>query len=96
MYYYSTVDGIVMTHSALETDEYSMPCVRVHFERPNDNNGFDFADGRIPHFNFQVQAARLHAQQRVLDLGVRAKGRWRKCLRSCKIFGAVLFISWGG
>ena len=53
MYYYSTVDDIVMTHSALETDEYSMPCVRVHFERPNKNNGFDFADGRIPYFNFQ-------------------------------------------
>ena len=53
MYYYSTFDGIVTTHSALETDEYSMPCVRVHFERPNNQNGFDFADGRIPHFNFQ-------------------------------------------
>lgn len=53
MYYYSTFDEIVTTHSALETDEYSMPCVRVHFERPNNQNGFDFADGRIPHFNFQ-------------------------------------------
>ena len=53
MYYYSTVNEIVMTHGALETDEYSMPCVRVRFERPNQNNGFDFAEGRIPHFNFQ-------------------------------------------
>ena len=53
MYYYATFDDIVTTHSALETDEYSMPCVRVHFERPNNQNGFDFADGRIPHFNFQ-------------------------------------------
>ena len=56
MYYYSTVNDIVMTHSALETDEYSMPCVRVHFERPNDKNGFDFADGRITHFKFKLPA----------------------------------------
>ena len=21
--------------------------------RPNDNNGFDFAEGKIPHYNFQ-------------------------------------------
>ena len=40
MFYYSTVDEIVMTHGALETDEYSTPCVRVRFERPNQNNGF--------------------------------------------------------
>ena len=53
MYYYSTFEEIVTTHSALETDEYKMPCVRVRFERPNNQNGFDFAEGRIPHFNFQ-------------------------------------------
>lgn len=53
MYYYATFDEIVTTHGTLETDEYSMPCVRVRFERPNNQNGFDFAEGRIPHFNFQ-------------------------------------------
>ena len=55
MHYYSTVDGIVTTHSGLEEDEKGMPCVRIHFERPRKDgkSGFDFADGRIPHFNFQ-------------------------------------------
>lgn len=53
MFYYSTVNEIVMMHGALETDEYSTPCVRVRFERPNQNNGFDFAEGKIPHYKFQ-------------------------------------------
>lgn len=40
MYYYSTVNGIIMTHSALlEKDGFDI--VKVHFERPNDD-GFDF------------------------------------------------------
>lgn len=52
MYYYSNVGGLITTHSGLEEDEKGMPCVRVHFERAN-KNGFDFADGKIPHFNFQ-------------------------------------------
>lgn len=53
MYYYSTFNEVVTTHSSLEADEKGMPCVRVHFERPRENGGFDFADGRIPHYNFQ-------------------------------------------
>lgn len=53
MFYYSTVGDIVTTHGALETDEYQTPCVRVRFERPNDKNGFDFAEGKIPHYSFQ-------------------------------------------
>lgn len=55
MYYYSTVNSVITTHSGIEEDENGMPCVKVHFERPcaNGNSGFDFADGRIPHFNFQ-------------------------------------------
>lgn len=52
MFYYSTVENIITTHSGIEEDENQMPCVRVHFERPNGKD-FDFADGRIPHFNFQ-------------------------------------------
>ncbi len=50
MYYYSTIDNVVLTHGAVEDDgctEY----VRVRFERPNVN-GFDFAEGKIPHFQF--------------------------------------------
>lgn len=40
MYYYSTVNGIIMTHSALlEKDGFDI--VKVHFERPNED-GFDF------------------------------------------------------
>ena len=36
MYYYSTVNGIIMTHSALlEKDGFDI--VKVHFERPNDD-----------------------------------------------------------
>ena len=41
MYYYSTVNGIIMTHSAL------LEIVKVHFERPNDD-GFDFLDMTLP------------------------------------------------
>ena len=40
MYYYSTVNDIVMTHSEiLEKDGFDI--VKVHFERPTEN-GFDF------------------------------------------------------
>ena len=40
MYDYSTVNGIIMTHSALlEKDGFDI--VKVHFERPNED-GFDF------------------------------------------------------
>ena len=46
MYYYSTVNGIIMTHSALlEKDGFDL--VQVHFERPNDD-GFDFLDMTLP------------------------------------------------
>lgn len=51
MYYYSTVDGIVMTHSGIE-EKGVIPFVRVHFERLNEAGGFDFADARIPDFIF--------------------------------------------
>ena len=46
MYYYSTVNGIIMTHSALlEKDGFDI--VKVHFELPNDD-GFDFLDMTLP------------------------------------------------
>ena len=46
MYYYSTVNDIVMTHSEiLEKDGFDI--VKVHFERPNEN-GFDFLDITLP------------------------------------------------
>ncbi|MGN1013798.1 MAG: hypothetical protein ACI4PM_00410 [Butyricicoccus sp.] len=46
MYYYSTVNDIVMTHSAvLEQDGFDV--IKVHFERPGEN-GFDFLDLTLP------------------------------------------------
>lgn len=46
MYYYSTVDNIVTTHSALlEKDGFDV--IEVHFERPS-KNGFDFLDMTLP------------------------------------------------
>ena len=39
MYYYSTVNGIIMTHG--------FDIVKVHFERPNED-GFDFLDMTLP------------------------------------------------
>lgn len=46
MYYYSTVNEIVMTHSAImEQDGFDI--VQVHFERPGEN-GFDFLDMNLP------------------------------------------------
>ena len=46
MYYYSTVNNIVMTHSeVMEKDGFDI--VKVHFERPGDN-GFDFHDLTLP------------------------------------------------
>ena len=45
-YYYSTVDGVVLTHSEL-TLENNHRKVSVRFERPNES-GFDFAEGTLP------------------------------------------------
>ena len=46
MYYYSTVNDIVTTHSAvIEKDGFDT--IQVHFERPR-NNGFDFLDLTLP------------------------------------------------
>ncbi len=46
MYYYSTIDNIITTHSALyEKDGFDV--VDVHFERPTDG-GFDFLDMTLP------------------------------------------------
>ena len=46
MYYYSTVDNIVTTHSALQ-EKNGFDVVDVHFERPNEK-GFDFLDLSLP------------------------------------------------
>ena len=46
MYYYSTVDNIVMTHSGI-IEEDGFDFVNIHFERPNESS-FDFLDLKIP------------------------------------------------
>lgn len=51
MFYYSTVDKIITTHSEI-IEENGMDVVHIRFERPNNKNGFDFAEGKIPHFSF--------------------------------------------
>lgn len=48
--YYSTVDNVVLTFSDIE--EYNgFDRITVYFERPNDN-GFDFAEGKLPENQF--------------------------------------------
>ena len=46
MFYYSTVNNIITTHSDLQEKD-GFDIVKVHFERPNDN-GFDFLDLTFP------------------------------------------------
>lgn len=46
MYYYSTVNNIILTHSALQ-EVNGFDVVDVHFERPNAS-GFDFLDMTLP------------------------------------------------
>lgn len=42
MYYYSTVDGVILTHSPMLKSN-NQQTVKLRFERAN-NNGFDFAE----------------------------------------------------
>ncbi|MGI5947739.1 MAG: hypothetical protein ACOX8K_10075 [Lachnospiraceae bacterium] len=46
MYYYSTVNNIVMSHSAIIPNDLC-DTVSLHFERPNES-GFDFLDMVLP------------------------------------------------
>lgn len=46
MYYYSTVNDIILTHSAVIEKNYC-DFIHVHFERPNENS-FDFLDLTLP------------------------------------------------
>ncbi|MEG0900363.1 MAG: hypothetical protein RSF40_11725 [Oscillospiraceae bacterium] len=48
--YYSTINSVVLTFSNI-LEENGIDVVNVRFERPNDK-GFDFAQGKIPHFIF--------------------------------------------
>ncbi|MCD8023146.1 MAG: hypothetical protein LUF30_09305 [Lachnospiraceae bacterium] len=46
--YYSTVDGIVTTFSNIEEDRDGFDHIAVRFERMNNVDGFDFAEGKLP------------------------------------------------
>ena len=48
--YYSTVNDVVLTFSNIYT-ENDTEVLDVRFERATDK-GFDFAEGKIPHFMF--------------------------------------------
>ncbi len=49
-HYYSTVDGIIMTFSDIE-EKNGFDEITIRFERPNEN-GFDFAEGKLPNHIF--------------------------------------------
>lgn len=49
--YYSTVDNIVLTFSDIE-EKNGFDEITVYFERPNENGGFDFAEGKLPENHF--------------------------------------------
>ena len=48
--YYSTINNVTLTFSNIFT-ENNIEMLNVRFERPTEN-GFDFAEGKIPHFSF--------------------------------------------
>lgn len=49
-HYYSTVDGIVLTHSDIYEVNY-LEQIKVHYERARDG-GFDIAEVILPTYNF--------------------------------------------
>ena len=46
MYYYSTVDNIITSHSSV-VEKNGFDYIDLHFERPNEK-GFDFLDMQLP------------------------------------------------
>jgi len=48
--YYSTVDEIICTFSNIEVIN-NFDSISIRFERPNEN-GFDFAEGKLPNNMF--------------------------------------------
>lgn len=49
--YYSTVDNIMLTFSNVQDTVQGFEEISVYFERPNEN-GFDFAEGKLPNTLF--------------------------------------------
>ena len=69
MYYYSTVNDVVMTHSEiLEKDGFEI--IKVHFERPGEND-FNFLDMILP--GEMVQKAYGFSETEILKMKRYAK-----------------------
>jgi len=93
-HYYSTSDGIVLTHSDMEESNMGRR-VKVYFERPSKNpedGGFDFAEGDIPSFQFHKSYGFSQNELLLLEKYIRnnsfliweyaQKGGGMKCLES--------------
>ena len=46
--YYSTINNVVTTFSNIEQDRDGFDHIIVRFERMNEVDGFDFAEGKLP------------------------------------------------
>lgn len=50
-YYYSTVDGVVLTHTGIEEKNY-LETIILHFEKANGRGSFNIAELVLPNYNF--------------------------------------------
>lgn len=50
-HYYSTVDGVVLTHSNIEENNF-LETITLHFERTRESGGFDIAEMILPNYTF--------------------------------------------
>lgn len=51
-HYYSTVDGVVLTHSDIEEKNF-LETITLYFERAmEEKDGFDIAELILPNYNF--------------------------------------------
>lgn len=50
-HYYSTVDGVVLTHSGIEEKNF-LETITLYFERASERGGFDIAEIVLPNYNF--------------------------------------------
>ncbi|MEF9960895.1 MAG: hypothetical protein RR776_13125 [Niameybacter sp.] len=50
-HYYSTVDGVILTHSDIEEKNF-LETITLHFERAREKGGFDIAEIILPNYNF--------------------------------------------
>ncbi len=63
--YYSTVDNVVITFSNIE-EKNGFDEITVYFERPNDKDGFDFAEGKLP--NNMIYKSYGFSQEELMEI----------------------------